>query len=322
MNGGDPAVQRRRPVAAPLQGIVKVEARMPSGATTRSMFERDGWRCRFCDCRVVPPKARSAMRAALPGAVPWSEAEGFHGAFYALSASVDHIVPHSAGGTNEEANIVTACWSCQFGRGAWSLEEVGLSDPRARAPIRDDWDGLTRLLSKALTSPMVAASRVGVAETTAELREVPPPAPRRSKLGECEWFAALDAIQEKPSARLVKFVESCSELGVSWSLNKVLLIKLTVGHRTLDVIGVEADGSCAIPWSIGSAKEAFKAFAETLAASIPGAIVYETPKMWVVAKPPKERVNVLELLEAAPTLDMALATLRSRLLETEQPKKE
>jgi len=50
------------------------------------------------------------------------------------------------GGTNDEGNLVTACWPCQFGRGAWSLEEVGLLDPRLRAPIKDGQDGLTRLL--------------------------------------------------------------------------------------------------------------------------------------------------------------------------------
>ncbi len=146
MSGKDPHVQRRRPVVSSVDKGRKIASRMPSGEATKALFARDGWRCRFCGCRVVPPKARAAMGEALPGAVPWNEAEGFHGAFYAIRASVDHIVPHSTGGTNDEGNLVTACWSCQFGRGAWSLEEVGLLDPRLRAPIKDGQDGLTRLL--------------------------------------------------------------------------------------------------------------------------------------------------------------------------------
>ena len=118
MNGGDPSIQRRRPVPPPPGPVTKVTSRMPSATATMALFARDGWRCRFCDCRVIPPKVRTAMRVVLPGAIPWSEAEGFHGAFYALSASVDHVVPHSAGGDNGLENLVTACWSCQFGRGA------------------------------------------------------------------------------------------------------------------------------------------------------------------------------------------------------------
>jgi hypothetical protein len=133
MSGRDPNVQRRRPVAAPTEKVEKIASRMPSGAETKALFARDGWRCRFCECRVVPPKVRTAMRAALPGAIPWSETEGFHGAFFAMSASVDHIVPHSAGGFNDVENLVTACWSCQFGRGAWTLEEVGLLSAHATA---------------------------------------------------------------------------------------------------------------------------------------------------------------------------------------------
>lgn len=316
MSGSDPRVQRRRPVAPPAETVIKVPSRMPSGGATKALFARDGWHCRFCDCRVVPPNARSAMRAALPGAIPWSEAEGFHGAFYALSASVDHVVPYSAGGTNEEENVVTACWSCQFGRGAWSLGEVGLSDPRTRAPVKNDWDGLVRLLTRPLRTAVAvaAAAQPPMAETAPEIRDVPPPVPRRSRPGDADWFAALDAIQPTPSSRLTGFVDGCADIGVSWSLNKVLLVRMTLGREALDVVGVQRDGLCEIPWSIGGDKDAFKGFVETLAAAIPGAIVYETPRMWVVSKPGKKRINVLELLDASPALRRALEGLRSELL--------
>lgn len=69
-----------------------------------------------------------------------------HHALSALNATLDHILPHSRGGTNEESNLVAACGMCQFGRGHWTLEEVGFTDPRERLPILDKWDGLTRLL--------------------------------------------------------------------------------------------------------------------------------------------------------------------------------
>lgn len=159
MNGKDPRIQRKRPLRIPTVKVAKIAARMPSSEATKALFARDGWRCRFCSCRVFSPKARNAMRAALPGAIRWSEAEGFHGAFYAMMASVDHVVPYSVGGTNEDENLVTACWSCQFGRSELLLEAVGLLDPRARPPVKDSWDGLERLLPRSALSPAVVRTK-------------------------------------------------------------------------------------------------------------------------------------------------------------------
>ena len=312
MGGSDPAIQRRRPIEPLVRKAAKITTRMPSGEATRALFARDGWRCRFCDCRVVPPKFREAMKAALPGAVPWSGTEGFHGAFYAISASVDHVVPHSAGGTNNDENLVTACWSCQFGRGAWSLEEVGLLDPRERPPVRDAWDGLGRLLTYA--RPLaVGTSPTGT--SVPDVRDVPLPSAKRSRLADAEWFAALDASQPSSSSRLIEFVDGCSDLDVSWSLNKVLIVRMTIGGTIFALLGAQQDGLVEIPWSINGEKNAFKGFAETLAAAIPGAIAYQTSKLWVVSKPHKRRINVLELLEAAPALRLALESLRTKLLE-------
>ena len=309
MSGRDLCIQRRRPIAPSSAPVTKVSSRMPSSAATMALFARDGWRCRFCDCRVIPPKVRAAMRVALPGAIPWSAVEGFHGAFYALSASVDHIVPHSAGGSNDQENLVTACWSCQFGRGAWSLEEVGLSDPRARPPIRDEWDGLTGLVGRATHADM---KRVSAAETALETRDRSSPAASRTT--DTEWFASLDAIQPRSSVRLKGFVDSCADLGVTWRLNKVLLVRMEVCGRTLDVVGIQPNGLCEIPWSVDDAKHAFRDFAEKLAASIPGAIFYETPKTWTVSKSGKKRVSVLELLDAAPAMRQGLEVLHSSLI--------
>ena len=306
MSGRNPRIQRRRPVEVTAAKTAKIASRMPSGETTRALFARDGWRCRFCGCRVVPPKVRTAMRAALPGAIPWSEAEGFHGAFYGMNASVDHVVPHSAGGTNEEANLVTACWPCKFGRGAWSLEEVGLLDPRTRPPVRDGWDGLGRLLTR--------AASLAVDMSGSKVRDMPPSCPQRSGLSDAGWLGSMDADQSMAVSRLIGFVDGCSDLDLSWSLNKVLIVRMAVGGSRLELLGVQRDGLVEIPWSIGGEKDAFKDFAETLAAAIPGATVYETPKLWVVSKPGKRRVSVLELLQASTALRPALERLRSELL--------
>lgn len=306
MGGRHPELLPRRQLAEPAVKTARVAARMPPGRVVASLYARDGWRCRFCGCRVVPGTARKAMKAAVPDAIAWGETEGYHGAFYALTASPDHVVPHSVGGSNDEENVVTACWSCQFGRGNFRLEEFGLIDPRLRPPVTDGWDGLTRLLHT-----------TGCRASAPAARETPPSIALRSCASAAERLASLHAIRPDVSSRLIGFVEACADLDVSWSLNEVLLIRLTVGSRKLNLVGVQPGGKCEIPWSIGDAKDAIRVFAENLAGGIPGAIFYETPRMWMVRKPPKQQVDVLELLEALPALREALEALRSELLRSE-----
>lgn len=129
-----------------LEGLVAVKSRMPSARAQLELFERDGWRCRFCTCRVVSKDARKAIDRVLPGVINWpSRNIGRHAAFFALEASADHLLPYKRGGTNDASNVVCACQCCQYGRNNWTIEEVGISDPFLRPPIVDGWDGLMRL---------------------------------------------------------------------------------------------------------------------------------------------------------------------------------
>jgi hypothetical protein len=66
--------------------------------------------------------------------------------FQAMWAQYDHLLAHSRGGMKTEENMVVTCAPCNFVREEFSLEEVGLTDPRERALIRSAWDGLERLL--------------------------------------------------------------------------------------------------------------------------------------------------------------------------------
>ena len=60
----------------------------------------------------------------------------------AMWAQYDHILPYARGGTSNLDNIVVACAPCNFGRMNYTLEEVGLTDPRLREPVRSTWGGL------------------------------------------------------------------------------------------------------------------------------------------------------------------------------------
>ncbi len=64
------------------------------------VFRRDGFRCRYC------------------GATPVDR-----------PLHVDHVIPVSDGGTDDDANLVTACAECNGGKGARRLDHEGPPSP-------------------------------------------------------------------------------------------------------------------------------------------------------------------------------------------------
>lgn len=124
---------------------LRANARMPTRAEKTAIHQRDGYNCRFCGMPVVRPEVRSRMAASYPDALRWGRKEAEqHAAFQAMWAQYDHVLPHALGGTNDIENIVLACAACNFGRGGYSLHDVGVADPRMRPIRRYDWDGLER----------------------------------------------------------------------------------------------------------------------------------------------------------------------------------
>jgi 5-methylcytosine-specific restriction endonuclease McrA len=120
---------------------------MPISSEKRRLHERDGYHCRFCGIPVIRAEVRNRLRKFYPNALPWpNKNKEQHPAFQAMWAQYDHILPHARGGTNDFENMVIACAPCNYARMNYTLEEVGLTDPRTREPIRSKWDGLERLL--------------------------------------------------------------------------------------------------------------------------------------------------------------------------------
>lgn len=58
------------------------------------IFERDGWRCYMCSRKLSP-------RSTFP---------------HRRSATIDHLIPISKGGSHEPSNVRTACHACNSGK--------------------------------------------------------------------------------------------------------------------------------------------------------------------------------------------------------------
>jgi hypothetical protein len=144
-----PYVKPRSVADAPptIERAQRVKLRMPNSEEQQALHLRDGYNCRFCGIPVIRRKIRDRLRKLYPSALPWGQKNAFqHAAFQAMWAQYDHILPHARGGNNDLNNIVVTCAPCNYGRMNYTLEEVGLADPRTRSPIRSTWDGLERLL--------------------------------------------------------------------------------------------------------------------------------------------------------------------------------
>ena len=119
--------------------------RMPPTAVKRALLKRDGYHCRFCGIPVIRETIRRRMKAVYPNALSWGRTNPTqHAAFQAMWVQYDHLLPHARGGDHSLDNMVITCAPCNFGRADYTLEEVGLIDPRTREAVRSTWDGLER----------------------------------------------------------------------------------------------------------------------------------------------------------------------------------
>lgn len=262
--------------------------RMPSGDGVRAIMQRDGYRCRYCGCRVVSRGVRSALSALFPQVVRWPGGKGGdagkHAAFFALNAVLDHVVPHSRGGDSSPTNLVTTCWPCNFGKEEHLLDELALADPRERAPLVDQWDGLQRVLG------------LGRVKSVQQTRSPVKPKPRADRQMLEDWLQSMPEAVE-----LARLLGSLRDLGATISVSRNITVNIYRDGSQLSILSIDAAGDVDVPWSIGGQKAWFLAFARALAGAVPGASLYETPMMWRVDGSGRGRgqVTVAELVGAS-----------------------
>ena len=126
-----------------------VGPRDPTETIARDVLERDDYTCQYCAVPLIP-KAVFGQFSKVVGATAFRATGNNterHGAVLAFRANVDHVFPWNLGGTTTADNLVAACWCCNYGKANFTLEQLGLRDPRnsqIRPPTR--WSGLTELI--------------------------------------------------------------------------------------------------------------------------------------------------------------------------------
>lgn len=181
-----------------------VPARRVTGATWARLevdvFERDGYRCSYCDRRLIALPVFGVLVWGFHDSPLWPWARDFvncHPVVLPRWPAVDHIHPIAKGGhPSDLANLATACWRCNTTKSSHFVEELkGWPEPRIARPA-ERFDGLMR-------------EAAAVMRVTA----VQPPVQYSSK-SKIEWQLArtrqlhpgrfTDGQQEQPTVRLTR----------------------------------------------------------------------------------------------------------------------
>jgi 5-methylcytosine-specific restriction endonuclease McrA len=136
--------------AAQLAGGTKREpftgdraARNIPASLKREVAQRDHYRCRYCQLRVISSATMTKLEQRLPAALlVGAHHDEPHSMRDVLRLTWDHITPRASGGQNTRKNIVTACGGCNFNKGERTLDELRLRSPLDHVAIDDGWDGL------------------------------------------------------------------------------------------------------------------------------------------------------------------------------------
>lgn len=121
----------------------------PPASMVVATYQRDHYTCRYCGQRLFPIEVLRAYEGVV--GIEYFTAtkkNASHGAALVFRATYDHVEPLNRGGRHSLDNLVAACYSCNFGKRDFTLEQLGLDDPRSRPVASDDWDGLVSLLPK------------------------------------------------------------------------------------------------------------------------------------------------------------------------------
>jgi hypothetical protein len=120
------------------------EGRRYTESQSLRVFTRDGFIDRYTGQRLVFPGVLRLLSRLLPREFPfhpnWKMAET-HPAYWELFPTIDHVVPITRGGVDNEANWVTTSMLQNAAKGSWTLTELGWNLHAPGSLV--EWDGLT-----------------------------------------------------------------------------------------------------------------------------------------------------------------------------------
>jgi len=132
--------------------VIPKEERDPLRPPTKyqeEVFKRDGYHCRYCGNKLISQKVMKEFIKKLnySGFQKGSTNLTTHGIIHSTWPVADHMHPWNMGGMTNLNNLVSSCASCNYGKDAYTVEQLGIENPFDREPINSQWDGLISKLN-------------------------------------------------------------------------------------------------------------------------------------------------------------------------------
>ena len=124
------------------------------------VFVRDGFLDRYTGERLIFPPVLRVLSVVLPTEFPFHpnwKTDVTHPAYWEVGATIDHLVPVTRGGADDESNWVTTSMARNSAKMNWRVEELGWRI----IPPGDfrEWDGLVHwFLAYTTANPSVLAT--------------------------------------------------------------------------------------------------------------------------------------------------------------------
>lgn len=117
----------------------------------RRIAARDGYLCGYCDIRVIEPEILKKIDTMLGGEILHKRStprnnRSYHGIWLMTAVTLDHVEPFAKNHDDTDENLVTCCWSCNFGKYHYELGELGLRAPVSNRGWSTRWSGARELL--------------------------------------------------------------------------------------------------------------------------------------------------------------------------------
>lgn len=150
-HGQQSGLHRNRIIGLKSKTPLPTEERYPIRSPARlqnAVFERDGYRCRYCSNKLISQDFLRAFAIMLdsPRFARGTTNLTTHAIIHIAWPVADHVIPWSRGGETTIDNLVASCASCNYGKAEYTIEQIGISNPFDRPPIVDAWDGLRFLV--------------------------------------------------------------------------------------------------------------------------------------------------------------------------------
>lgn len=116
---------------------VQLDTLKTFGKFEEELFARDNYCCRYCASEVFPKKLFKRVQSVVGETfLPLGRTNKTRSGFYLLAvATLDHVLPWSLGGRTNPNNLVTSCWSCNYGKANFTIEQIGILNPFDNEPM-------------------------------------------------------------------------------------------------------------------------------------------------------------------------------------------